>query len=94
MALSSLMATVTSAWVAPRRQGVPRTSFRVLTVGDQVTLPAEVSGGWGRKDSRVQIWRMGDGRARTGVPQRVPGALRRTRSGDGGLTQLLRIMGN
>uniref|UniRef100_A0ABI7WY86 DPF1-3 N-terminal domain-containing protein n=1 Tax=Felis catus TaxID=9685 RepID=A0ABI7WY86_FELCA len=37
MALSSPTATVTSAWVAPRRRGVPRTSSPVLTVGDQDT---------------------------------------------------------
>lgn len=38
MALSSPMATVTFAWGAPRRLGVPRTSSPVRTVGDQVTL--------------------------------------------------------
>lgn len=38
-ALSSLTATATSAWGAPRRQGVLRTSSPVLTVGDQVMPP-------------------------------------------------------
>lgn len=44
MALSSPMATVTFAWVAPRRPGVLRTSSPVQTVGDQVTPPSEVPG--------------------------------------------------
>uniref|UniRef100_A0A3P8YU98 DPF1-3 N-terminal domain-containing protein n=1 Tax=Esox lucius TaxID=8010 RepID=A0A3P8YU98_ESOLU len=39
-ARSSPMATVTSAWAAPRRQAAPRTSSPVLTVGDQGTRPA------------------------------------------------------
>lgn len=52
MALSSPMATVTSAWVAPRRRGVPRTLSPVPTVGDQVMPPPEVSGGRGGEDSR------------------------------------------
>lgn len=58
-ALSSPTATVTSAWVAPRRRGVPRTSSPVPTVGDQVMPPPEASGGQG-PDLEARRWRSED----------------------------------
>lgn len=91
MALSSPTATVTSAWVAPRRRGVPRTSSPVPTVGDQVMPPPEVSGGRGGEDSRS--------------PDLEERRQRRERTGGGDAehlrgteakqpTRLLRIVGN
>lgn len=52
------MATVTSVWVAPRRQGVPKTSSPVLTVGDQV-MPPKITGAGVARTPGGQVWRLG-----------------------------------
>lgn len=85
MALSSPTATVTSAWVAPRRRGVPRTSSPVLTVGDQVIPSPEVAGGPGGGDARSPDLEAGRRRSAAwgwGDPELVE------------WTQLLRTLGN
>lgn len=51
----------------------------MLTVGDQVTPPLEVSGGWGGKDLRSPDLEGGRQRSEHWGIQSMPGALRRTR---------------
>ena len=69
MALSSPTATATSAWGAPRRRGVLRTSSPVLTVGDQVMPPHLWLLGAGVE--RLQIWRIGSRGERKGGTQSI-----------------------
>ena len=66
---SSPTATATSAWGAPRRQGVLRTSSPVLTVGDQVMPPHLRLLGAGVE--RLQIWRIGSRGERRGGTQSI-----------------------
>lgn len=71
-ALSSPTATATSAWGAPRRQGVLRTSSPVRTVGDQVMPPPHLRL-LGAGVERLQIWRVGSRGERTGANAEHPG---------------------